>query len=487
MRRPPKGFAEVTLVADPARGDAPSPLDPEARALDDQHSRSQSWVVRRAWPLALFGAVVLSAFAYGLFWGPLVHHGSYWSVSGDLWGTFRSAHYVAWGDIGDVYAPGTGLVTLPGISVVLAPVAFITYHLGLSEAFPYPVAHPTAWLLLGPVEVALGALVLFPLDDLAALLGVVRRRRIVLCALEAVLVWPVVAIWGHPEDALAMTFALVGLMAALRGRWRSCGWWWGLALVMQPLVVLGVPIVFAIAPTRRWLRLGLRLALPACALVAIPLFQEWANTTRALFQQPNYPTIDHPTPWLALAPVLQRTHRVVYPRFGHGVIDGRSIFTSQIVHSIAGEVVAAGPGRAISIALSVLIGVWSFRHRPSVPQIVWLIALALSLRCVFESVMNPYYLWPPLAVLLILSARDWRRLLISAATAAIMTVWSYRHTGPWSWWLPIVILLGVSLANAFPGGRVVTAEALTGISTEGIDARTGGNVDRNFNEVVASL
>ena len=45
--------------------------------------------------------------------------------------------------------------------------------------------------------------------------------------------------------------------------------------------------------------------LPAVALLAIPLAQSWANTSRALFQQPNYPSIDHPTPWLALAPVLQ--------------------------------------------------------------------------------------------------------------------------------------------------------------------------------------
>ncbi len=72
-------------------------------------------------------------------------------------------------------------------------------------------------------------------------LGRDARSSRALCSLEASVLWPVVAIWGHPEDPLAMTFALYGFLAAFSGRWRSCGWWWGLALVMQPLVVLCCP------------------------------------------------------------------------------------------------------------------------------------------------------------------------------------------------------------------------------------------------------
>ena len=64
--------------------------------------------------------------------------------------------------------------------------------------------------------------------------------------------------------------------------------------------------------------------------------------------------------------------------------------------------------------------------------------------------MDPYYLWPPLALLLVVGARDWRRFVLTGALAASLTVASYRHTGPWSYWLPIVFLLGVSLAASFP-------------------------------------
>jgi hypothetical protein len=436
-------------------GQAPSPAP-----------RAPTNTRRRSVPLVAAAVVVVTTMAYTLLWGPLVHHGSYWFVPGDLWGTFRSAHYVAWGDIGDVYQPLTGLVALPGISVALAPIAFVSYHLKLSESFPYPVAHPTAWLILGPVEAALGASVLLPLDRLARRLGLATSQRVALCGAEAVVLFPVVAIWGHPEDPLAITFALYGFLAAFDGRWRSCGWWWGLALVTQPLVVLGLPLVFAMAPVRRWARLAVQSALPAMALVAIPLATEWSNTTRALFKQPNYPTIDHATPWLAFAPVLEKAHRTVFQKFVPGQRLEHTIFTSTLVHTIAGEVVAAGPGRTIAIALSVLVGVWAFRHRPNVAQVVWLVALALSLRCVFEAVMNPYYLWPPLAVILVLSVRQWSRFLACVVSGAALTVWSYRHTGPWLWWLPVVILLGVCLACAFPG--------LSGASGEGAGSGVEG-------------
>jgi len=419
------------------------------RSLTEPMSiRLRRWAGHRRWPLIVAGLLVVTGMAYSLWWAPLTHRGPIWITPGDLWRTFRSAHYVAWGDIGDVYNNQTALVTLPGISVVLAPVAFISYHLGLTESLPFVLAHPTAWLLLGPAELLIGALALFPLDRLAETIGIARRARGWLSLAEGAVLWPMLAIWGHPEDALALAFAILGLLAMLRANWRSTGWWFGLAFVMQPLVVLVVPIALASAPVRRWLRLAVRMALPSIALVAIPLTTEWRQTSPALFQQPNYPTIDHATPWLSFAPVLSRAHATVLQHLAERPVNGRTGFTVVTHHTIAGEVVAAGPGRTIAIVLALFIGVWVLRHRPSVPQMVWLAGLALSLRCVFEAVMDPYYLWPPLALLLVVSARDWRRFLITVAAAAAATVSSYHDTGPWSYWLPIVFLLGVSLVSA---------------------------------------
>ena len=42
-------------------------------------------------------------------------------------------------------------------------------------------------------------------------------------------------IWGHPEDAVAVGFALYALVFALDGRWTGAGWLFGAALATQPL------------------------------------------------------------------------------------------------------------------------------------------------------------------------------------------------------------------------------------------------------------
>jgi|ERR1039458_7031202 hypothetical protein len=405
---------------------------------------------RRAVPIVLIVATVATTMAYTLLWGPLFGHPD-WITPGDLWGTFHTSQFVAWGDIGDVYSTGGGLVSLPGISVVLAPVALLVNHLGLSIGFPFGIPHPAAWLVLGPYQAAVGALVLLPLDALAEELGAAATARLASSICEAVVLWPVLAIWGHPEDSVAMAFAVWGLLATLRGRWRAAGWLWGLALVMQPLVVLMVPIVFAMAPRRQWPKLALRSVLPSAALVVIPLVQSWRQTTTALLKQPNYPTIDHATPWLSLAPVLSKTHPVRVKHLGQTLLPSGSIhFFIGTVRSVAGETVAAGPGRLIAIGLALLIGVYARRHRPTHEQVVWLCCVALSLRCVFEAVMNPYYLWPPLAIAFVLVVRSRWRFGLAFVAAAGLTVWSYRHTGPWEWWVPVVLLLGVVVVAALP-------------------------------------
>ena len=87
---------------------------------------------------------------YSFLWLPIVEHRTGWVQPGDIWGSFRAAHYIGWGDITDLYTPGTGFISFPGIAVLMAPVAFITGHLGMSESYPRWLAHPSAWLVLSP-------------------------------------------------------------------------------------------------------------------------------------------------------------------------------------------------------------------------------------------------------------------------------------------------------------------------------------------------
>jgi hypothetical protein len=447
---------------------------PEAESSEPGATTTLGRVVQnRRGPLLMILVVVTATMAYSLLWAPFVRHHSYWITPGDIWGTLRTAQFVGWGDIGDVYGHGTGLVSFPGISVVLAPVALLISHLALSISFPYGLAHPSGWLALGPYEAAVGAIVLIPLDALAEHLGLSRRARLVSTVLEAVLVWPVVGIWGHPEDPLALAIALWGLLAAIRGRWRAAGWLFGVALVMQPLVILMVLVAAGLAPVREWPKLALRGVLPSAALLAIPLEQSWATTTTALFKQPNFPSIDHATPWVALAPVLSRADITTVRRFFLTTLpSGQPNFTAYSAHTMSGPIVAAGPGRMIAIALCAALGLYVYRRKPDAAQIVWLCCLALSLRCAFEAVMDPYYLWPPLALAVVLAARSPVRLAATAVMGTGITWWSYRFLGPWSWWAPIMVALVVVIVVAWPKRLEAPAPAFG--RSEEVDAPVRG-------------
>ena len=170
-------------------------------------------------------------------------------IPGDIWSTFRAAHWVGWGNIGGIYGSNTQLVTFPGIAVLLAPVAMVSGALGLGESIaPIFLSQPTSWLLLGPVILLLGSTCLMAFDAMAEELGVNGPRRIVLSFMEAVVIFQVVTMWGHPEDLLALTFSLYALLAMFRGRWTLSGWLWGAAIVTQPLVILMFPLAFVRTP-----------------------------------------------------------------------------------------------------------------------------------------------------------------------------------------------------------------------------------------------
>ena len=414
-------------------------LVPRARALRR--------VRVRTWPTIVTGLVLTTGMAYCLLWGPVVRHVHSWVFSGDIWGAYRSAHYIAWGDLGSVYAAGTGLVTFPGILLLFAPIAALTGHLGLTESFPYYVPHPTAWLVLGPYEMLLGCAVLFAGDALAERLGVSRSRRALMCVAQGVVLWPVIVFWGHPEDPLAVALAVYALVLALDDRWTGAGWLFGAAVATQPLVLLMLPVVMARAGASRVRGLVTRTLAPGALLIATPLLAQFHTTWHALVDQPNYPGVDHATPWTFLAPRL------------NGVGPGIAV--------------AGGPGRIVAVVGAGVIGVWAcrFRHRPD--QLVWAAALALAMRCFTESVMDAYYVWPALALVLVVAARAPSRLMaVTIAVAVWVTVCSEFRLGEWPWWVLVIGGIGVALVASMPGNRRSrrVAEVPIPLSTAGDDA-----------------
>ena len=109
---------------------------------------------RRMFPLiASVGLIAVGMFT--TTWGPTLIGRTEWALPYDLWGTLIATTRLAHGNIGGLYAPPTGLISLPGAAVILLPCAALISALGLSLAIPGPAnLHPAVWLLAGPYEIA---------------------------------------------------------------------------------------------------------------------------------------------------------------------------------------------------------------------------------------------------------------------------------------------------------------------------------------------
>src|ERR1700733_817008 len=390
---------------------------------------------RRMFPLiASVGLVLVGMYTSTL--GPTVLGRSEWALPYDLWGTLIATTRLAHGNIGGLYAPPTGLISLPGAGVILLPCAALISAFHLSLAIPGTATlHPAVWLLAGPYQIAIGCLPLFAADALAERLDVPRWTRGLLALAGAGVLWAVCARWGPPEDAVAVGLLLYAVLAQGNGRTALAGWLAGAAVCVQPLVLLALPIMLALMPWRRMPAFLVRAALPSAALVAAAAIANWHDTYQSITSQPDSPVINPPTIWTSLAP------------------------------QIANHNVAAGPFRLATIVLACLCALAIRRHWSGqasqaglcwpdrlLASVLWWIAFALALRSFFEPVMVSYYPWPPMAVVLIPAATlGWGRLLAAGVLAGGLTA---AAQGPshdyWIWWAPIVAGLVVLLAISWP-------------------------------------
>jgi hypothetical protein len=268
---------------------------------------------------------------------------------------------------------------------------------------------------------------LFAADAIAERLGVSRLKRAALAAAGAVTLWSVSVLWGHPEDAVAVGLLLFAILALADGRAGRAAWLTGAAVAVQPLVLLALPVMLMAIEPRRVVGFLARAAAPGAVLLAAAAAANWTATIHAVTSQPNWPGVDHPTPWNSLAPHL------------------------------SSGAIAAGPARAVTIVVACGCALvagrrWrAARHGArwspeTLQQVVWWAAVALALRSVFEPVMVAYYLWPVLAAALIAASRSWPHLIATSVVTSTLTFVSQATwRGPWSWWTPMVAGLAVTL------------------------------------------
>jgi hypothetical protein len=371
--------------------------------------------MRRIFPtLATVGLIIVGMF--NSTWGVRFLGKSAWALPDDLWATMTAAQRLLHLHVSGLYTPPTGLVSFPGTALIMVPVVALMDVAGISlHAQSATNQHPVSWVLAGPYEMAIACLALFAADALAERLHASDARRGLLALAGATALWSVTTRWGHPEDAVAVGLLLYGILALEGGRRTRAAWLTGAALLVQPLVVLTLPVILVAVYAGGQGRLrGLpgfcaRAALPSVVGVGIAAAANWHATFTAITNQPNYPGIDHRTPWTSLSPQL----------------------TSGAVAAGPGRLLAIGCACACGVAFALLRG----RRAATLPWLLWWVAVALAVRCVFESVMVSYYLWPALQVALIAAVPRLSRLIMTSLLTTAVTFGSQRAShGPWLWW-----------------------------------------------------
>jgi hypothetical protein len=367
-----------------------------------------------------------------LWWAPDAMGTTVWWLPHDLWGTLVAANRLGHLDLRGLYTQPTGLVSFPGAAMILVPAVAVIDAARLSLHIPGTQnPHPATWLIAGPYTVLISSVALFAADAFAEHLGVTRYKRALLAAASAVALWSVSARWGHPEDAVAVGLLLYGMLALCQARPARAAWLIGAAIAVQPLVLLALPVVAAAVRLRQLPGFLARAAVPSVVLLGAAAAANWHATFKAVASQPNWPTVDHPTPWLFLAPHAQ------------------------------GGAVSAGPARALTVVIACACATVLYRRwraardtrlwSPAAAEdLLWWTALALALRSVFEPVMVSYYVWPSLAVAFIAAALSWRRLIATSAAGVGVTFLSQAEWhGQWLWWAPVAagVILTLTLAR----------------------------------------
>jgi hypothetical protein len=316
------------------------------------------------------------------------------------------------------------------------------------------VLQPQWVVYADPYALLMSCVALFAFDALAERLQVSRARRAVLCVVETFLLWNVTVLWGHPEDAVAVALATYALVFALDGRFVGAGWLFGAAMAFQPLVLLMLPVILAMAGRQLALGVAIQSVLPAAVLLAVPLIASFRVTLHVLIDQPGSPGANHVTPWTSLSPNL-----------GEGLV-------------------AAGPVRTVGVLLAVGLGVLAYRRWRERPEmLIWACALALALRSYTESVMTPYYAWAAVAVIVVVAARSsLLRFNVAIALAVAVTITAQWKLAWFPWWaIQIVGLTGLLAVTAQPQPLVLAkqrAESGRGDSQRGQRGRTGSDATR---------
>jgi hypothetical protein len=323
------------------------------------------------WQFAVVTAAVtvgVCLFATFMLPGLLGYH--IWLGMGDAKWTVESAQFVANGGLGKVYSINPQFLPLPGFLLILAPAVALGDHLGYANPYPFPLAHPSMWVLVAPVFFICGAISILGADYLAATLGVIRsRRRLLSVVIGLAVVLPTCCWAGHPEDLVAVALTTWSIALLLRQRYSGAAALLATAMMMQSWALLLIPIVVVATPVGRRLRVFVLAVMLPAATGLLLLALDFHDAFQSLVLQPMQGNGQH-LPWWSLAR------------------------TMTIMQSGVPDVVRVGSTSRL-LAIVTAVGVAVAVRRDIRPTTVMLAAsVALVARGAFETQVWCYYLAP---------------------------------------------------------------------------------------------
>jgi hypothetical protein len=350
--------------------------------------------------------LTLLSVAIGMGWSmlfiPLLKDLHQWWISPDVWVPLQGAHYVANGALGYVYESSPFLVTLPGLPILLAPLAAAGEWLHLEESRPIVLAYPSMWLVYGPFGLGMSAIVFvgarsayFALADASH----PDRVRVLQFALVFLVVVPTAVIYGHYEDVIATGLVVLSVAAIARGRDLKAGFLLAAAILFKQWALLGVLPLLAYCKPGHRLRFAVAALTPPAVMSAFLLLVDWEHASKALFAAPSYLSLGHPAPW---------------------------------VSGLAGTMVST-PFRILALLPAAFA---ARRVNPGSRPEILAAALAVAFigRQLFEPLAFAYYLAPGLAFIALHELLSRGRCMRTILLGATLLLWFPLHPEPALWW-----------------------------------------------------
>jgi len=388
--------------------------------------RVSAWLDARSAPVVATVLYAIAGLGYALLWATLAHRG--WHSDSDLWNSAGLSLAIGHGHWSAVYAPPSQLDAAPGFEVLLAPVMVAGHALGLATTSAEGTSYKAFGLILAPVATAMAASVLFALDAVARRWGYSEARRFALAPVAGIGVVSAAVFWGHPEDCIALALVLWAALAVDRagvGGLHRAAWLLGLAIACQPLALLAVAPVVARFGWREWRGAAWRLALPTVVVILPELIAAPARTLHAVVDQPFFPPAESSTPFGHFARSL-----------GHGMYSGGTL-------------------RLVATLAAVALGYVMCRRRHDLPTVLFVMALAFSLRVVLESELLGFYFYPVIALCLLLTlrARSWSPFAACAVVSVLCVALGNRRAHDVVLWWPAIMATTVAMIGLARAAR----------------------------------